>query len=54
MLCASWNRVDIAFTVILPYTQPDALLPLYRASAGSLPTEVFLSHLLARDVGRLH
>ena len=51
---ASWNRVDIAFNGILSFAQPGALLARRVVQAGSLLLEVVPSHLLARDIGRLH
>ena len=51
---ASWNRVGIPFNGILSYSQPGALLAHLVVQAGSLDLEILLSHLLARDIGRLH
>ncbi len=46
--------MGVPFNAILSYSQPGTLLALYPASAGSLDSEVVLSHLLVRDIGRLH
>ena len=45
--------MDVAFNGILSYAQPVTLLAHLVVRAGSLDLEVVLSHLSARDIGRL-